>query len=152
MDVIIERLPDLPLDSLAPLVVESEQAGWRFVRRLSDEWAAGANRFDQPGEALFAARVGERLIGVCGLNIDPHAADRWVGRVRRLYVLAEFRRLVEAVLASAQGRFASLRLRTESVEAAAFFEQLGFRRRLGMPDYTHFSVCGQPLLAGGESL
>jgi GNAT superfamily N-acetyltransferase len=158
MNVIIERLPDLPLDSLAPLVVESEQAGWRFVRRLSDEWAAGANRFDQPGEALFAARVGERLVGVCGLNIDPYAADRWVGRVRHLYVLAEFRRLgvgrrlVEAVVASAQGRFASLRLRTESAEAAAFFERLGFRRRLGTPDYTHFCVCGQPLLAGGESL
>jgi GNAT superfamily N-acetyltransferase len=143
MDVVVERLADLPLEALAALVSESEQAGFRFVRRLLDEWVAGANRFDRPGEALFAAMAGGRLIGVCGLNVDPYAADRRAGRVRRLYVLAPFRwlgvgrRLVEAVVASAQGVFASLRLRTESAAAAAFFERLGFQRLVGVPDCTH---------------
>jgi GNAT superfamily N-acetyltransferase len=147
MDVIIERLTDLPPDSLAGLVAESEQTGWRFVRRLSDEWAAGANRFDKPGEALFGARIAGRLVGVCGLNVDPYAADRSIGRLRRLYVLADFRRLgvgrrlVEAVLASARGRFASLRLRTESAAAAAFYERLGFRR-VGYADCTHVVPLG----------
>jgi GNAT superfamily N-acetyltransferase len=66
-----------------------------------------------------------------------------VGRVRHLYVLTEFRRLgigrqlVQAVVASAQSRFGSLRLRTETLEAAAFYERLGFRRRVGVPDCTH---------------
>ena len=55
MDIRIERLTDLPLDSLAALVAESEQGGWRFVSRLGEEWAAGGNRFDRPGEALFGA-------------------------------------------------------------------------------------------------
>ena len=53
----IERLQDLPSDALGALVAESEEAGVRFVRRLLDEWTRGANRFDRPGEALFAARV-----------------------------------------------------------------------------------------------
>jgi GNAT superfamily N-acetyltransferase len=142
MEVTVERLTDLPPDALAALVAESERAGWRFVRRLSDEWAAGANRFDRPGEVLFATRVDGRLVGVCGLNVDPYAADEAVGRVRRLYVLAEFRRigvgrrLVRAVVAAARGRFGSLRLRTESREAAAFYERLGFRP-VGLPDCTH---------------
>jgi len=38
--VIIERLGDLPFDRFGPLVAESEQAGWRFLRRLAEEWGA----------------------------------------------------------------------------------------------------------------
>ena len=41
----------------------SERDGWRFVRRLADVWAAGTNRFDRPGEALFAARVEGSILG-----------------------------------------------------------------------------------------
>ncbi len=143
MDVTIERLSDLPLAALVGLLSESEPAGHRFVRRLVEEWTAKVNRFDQPGEALFAAWAGGRLVGVCGLNADPYTAEPGVGRVRHLYVLAALRRfgigrrLVEAVLAAARGRFAALRLRTDNPEAAAFYERLGFQRRVGVPDCTH---------------
>jgi GNAT superfamily N-acetyltransferase len=142
MDVTIERLSDLPLAALAPLLAESEQAGHRFVRRLADEWATGINRFDKPGEAFFAAWSGERLVGVCGLNVDPYTTDPQVGRVRHLYVLVEFRllgvgrQLVAAVVTSAQGRFAALRLRTDSPKAAAFYERMRFRR-VGAADCSH---------------
>jgi len=107
VEVTIERLTDRLPDVLAALVAESEQAGWRFVRRLADDWTAGTNRFDQPGEALFAAWSAGRPVGVCGLNVDPYILDRGVGRVRRLYVLTEYRRrgvgqrLVRAVIAAA---------------------------------------------------
>src|SRR5947209_17682817 len=110
MDVTVERLTELPPHALAELVAESERGGWRFVRRLADEWADGTNRFDRPGEALFGARAGGRLVGVCGLNIDPYATDAAIGRVRHLYVLADFRgrgvggRPVRAVVAVARGR------------------------------------------------
>jgi GNAT superfamily N-acetyltransferase len=139
----VARLTDLPSTALSALVAESEQAGWRFVRRLADEWALGANRFDQPGEVLFAAWAEGRLVGVCGLNVDPYASDRRVRRVRRLYVLEEFRRrgvgrqLVQAGVAWARGSFAALRLRTESPPAAAFYERLGFRRQTAVADCTH---------------
>jgi GNAT superfamily N-acetyltransferase len=142
MEVGIQRLNDLSLGAFALLIAESERAGFRFVRRLADEWADGVNRFDKPGEALFAAWVGGQLVGVCGLNVDPYVGDDRVGRVRRLYVLAEYRglgigsRLVDAVVRAARGRFLSLRLRTESPAAAAFYERLGFRR-VELPDCTH---------------
>src|SRR5437879_3322856 len=139
----IERLQDLPSDVLGALVAESEEAGLRFVRRLLDEWASGANRFDRPGEALFGARVGGRLVGVCGLNVDPFAADARVGRVRHLYVLLAFRRrgvgrhLVVEVIETARGRFDRLRLCTENAGAARFYEALGFRPSGGAAGYTH---------------
>ena len=143
MNVIVGRLQDLPFDSMARLVAESEQTGWMFLRRLLDEWAAGTNRFDKPGEAIFAAWATGKLIGVCGLNVDPYIGDGRIGRVRHLYVLSDFRRLgvgrrlVEAVVAAARGQFVSLRLRTESAEAAEFYEELGFQRWSEMSDCTH---------------
>jgi GNAT superfamily N-acetyltransferase len=143
MDVVVGRFQDLPIDALDPLITDSEQAGWRFVRRLSDEWASGANRFCKSGEAIFAASAAGTLIGVCGLNVDPYARDRRVGRVRHLYVLSSFRRLgvgrrlVEAVVAAAKGQFVLLRLRTESGEAAEFYEKLGFQRCIEAPNCTH---------------
>jgi GNAT superfamily N-acetyltransferase len=133
----------MPADVMAPLVAESEGEGWRFVRRLADEWAAGSNRFDQPGEALLAAWMADRLVGVCGLNADPYAADPAVGRVRRLYVLRAFRgrgvarRLLQAVIQIARGRFRSLRVRTENPAAGRLYCQLGFVPAVGVADCTH---------------
>ncbi|PYN03818.1 MAG: GNAT family N-acetyltransferase, partial [Candidatus Rokuibacteriota bacterium] len=97
-------------------------------------WAAGVNHFDRPGEALFVARDGERVIGVGGLNIDPYAATGNVGRVRHLYVLAAHRRrgigerITAEIIAAARGRFENLRLRTSNPAAARLYERLGFRR------------------------
>jgi len=138
---IIERVTGPPAGALDDLLAESEREGSRFVRRLFDEWTAGTNRFDRPGEALFAARLGDRLIGVCGLNIDPYAAAPNVGRVRRLYVLTAYRRLgaarhlVLAVLEAARGRFDVLRLR---------YESLGFRPNAETADSTHVLELGSP--------
>jgi GNAT superfamily N-acetyltransferase len=141
--VTIERLTGSPVEHVAELVVESERHGLRFVRRLAEEWTRGANRFDQPGEALFVARIGERVVGVCGLNVDPYAAEPRVGRVRHLYVLSEQRRhgvgrrLVSEVIEVARGRFDRLRLRTEAPGAAQLYQALGFRPSVGTDDCTH---------------
>jgi GNAT superfamily N-acetyltransferase len=130
--VAVDPVRDLSPTALAPLIAESEQEGWRFARRLADEWAAGTNRFDRPGEALFVAWAAESIIGVCGLNADPYAADETTGRVRRLYVLRAYRgrwvggQLVRAVLAAARGRFQRLRVRTKSSEASRLYQRLGF--------------------------
>lgn len=128
-----ERLRDLPSDGLGSLVAESEGSGLRFVRRLVDEWADGRNRFDRPGEALFAAVVDGRTVGVCGLNVDPYAATPGVGRVRHLYILTTHRRLgvgrqlVGEVIAAARGPLDTLRLRTGNPTAARLYEAMGFR-------------------------
>lgn len=135
-------------------MAESEQAGWRFVRRLAEEWASGQNRFDRPGEALFAALVDGRMIGVCGLNVDPYAAGPGVGRVRHLYVRSDCRglgvgrRLVGEVIEAARGRFDTLRLRTENPAAARLYERMGFRRSTGVADCTHLMELAGPRRAG----
>jgi GNAT superfamily N-acetyltransferase len=141
-DYAIVRLEHLP-PGLAEVVAESEAAGFRFLRRLVDEWASGANRFDRPGEALFAAVSGPRVVGVCGLNVDPYAGESGVGRVRRLYVLSACRRqgvgrlLLRAVVAAARGHFRLLRLRAEGEAAGWFYEALGFQACAEVADCTH---------------
>lgn len=122
---------------------KARRAGLRFARRLADEWACGANRFEQPGEALFIARDGGEIIGGGGLNVDPYAADPSVGRVRHVYVSAAYRRrgigarLVSTIVAAARGRFATLRLSTSNPDAARLYERVGFRRHAGAADCTH---------------
>ena len=132
--VLIERLSDLPSDRFAPLVTESEQAGSRFLRRLAEEWAGGQNRFDRPGEALFGARLDGRMVGVCGLNVDPYTTAPRVGRLRHLYVLSACRRLgigarlAEEVIHAAAGPFDIVRLSTQNPAAARLYERLGDRK------------------------
>jgi GNAT superfamily N-acetyltransferase len=156
MEIAVARLYVLPADAFARLVADSEREGWRFVRRLADEWAADTNRFDRPGEALLSAWVDGALVGVCGLNADPYASDPAIGRVRRLYVLGAFRGrgvghlLVQAALQSAGTWFRSVRVRTESAAAGRLYERHGFVPTVGVPDCTHTLVLdttGEPSAA-----
>ena len=139
----IERLTEPPADALGALIAESEQHGLRLVRRLAEEWASRANRFDRPGEALFVARIAGHVVGVCGLNVDPYAAGPTIGRVRHLYVLSAHRRhgvgrdLVTAVVQAARGPFDRLRLRTQNPAASRLYERLGFHPTADVPDCTH---------------
>jgi len=149
--VSIERISDLEAGQVAALVAESEAQGLRFVRRLAEEWASGANRFDRPGEALFVARDEERIVGVGGLNIDPYTTEPTVGRVRHLYVLTAYRRLgigrriVEEIIEAARGRFERLRLSTSNPEAARLYERLGFHPRADIAHCTHaMEMSAQP--------
>jgi GNAT superfamily N-acetyltransferase len=148
MEFTVTRLSDITADIFVSLVAKSEREGWHFLRRLKEDWATGSNRFDQPGEALFAAWVDDVLVGVCGLNSDPYTSIQSVGRVRRLYVLPEFRgrgigrNLVQAVIQSAGDRFRSLRVRTESFAAGGLYEQLGFVSVFDVAECTHTLTLG----------
>lgn len=139
----IVRLQTLPTDLMDELVAESQTAGFRFLRRLVDDWTKGSNRFDQEGEALFVAFSGRRVIGVCGLNRDPYTDRPEIGRVRRLYVLSGFRQqgigrqLLMTVVTAARDHYRLLRLRTENESAGRLYESLGFRVCTGIADCTH---------------
>ena len=145
----VERLEGPPAGSLDALVAESEAEGLRFVRRLVEEWASGANRFDRPGETLLVARQAGQIVGVCGLNEDPYAGAPRIGRVRHLYVRRSVRRLgvgralLGEVLRAAGGSFDHLRLRTENPVAAALYEGLGFRRTTGAAGCSHLLELGR---------
>src|SRR5262249_19189060 len=139
----IERLTHLTPELLATAVAESEARGLAFLRRLADEWINGVNRFDRPGEALFAVREAADIVAVGGLNVDPCTTDPGTGRVRHLYVVAAHRRrghgtaLVSEIIAAARGRFHTLRLSTSNPDAARLYERLGFRRRADVATCTH---------------
>lgn len=137
----IIRRTDLDLAALQRLLDASSAEGFRFLVRFCEEWTSGENRFDAAGEALFLAFANDQLAGICGLNRDPYSLDARVGRVRRLYVLPEYRRcgvggtLLDAVIAHARGFFDLLRVRTEV--AGSLYISRGFRCIDCEPDATH---------------
>src|SRR6188768_3707864 len=79
------------LELFTALLEASETEGYDFVRRVIDQWANGANRFERPGEAPLGSFAGEQLIGVCGLMRDHYLDDPRVARLRNVYVLPGLR-------------------------------------------------------------
>ncbi len=134
---------------LVDLAADANADGRKMVERLIDEWHDGSNRFDAPGEHAYIALVDDRIVGVCGLNVDPFAGDPTVGRIRRLYVAVAHRRqgiataMVHKLETVARPQFRTLHLRTTSPPACAFYEALGFTRITGNPTCTH-SLSLQP--------
>jgi GNAT superfamily N-acetyltransferase len=117
---------------LARLRVEAIEEGFRFVDRLIDDWNAGVNRFDLPGESFLGAFRGDGLLGFCGLNRDPCSAHDATCRLRHLYVRRDTRRagicsaLVQHLLIEGSANFRVVRLRTNSEEAGEFYLRQGF--------------------------
>src|SRR5689334_20397081 len=113
------RLTSLPVE-IEAMSREADVEGHPFVRRLLDEWNAGVNRFDRPGEVLFGAWGNGRFVAVGGRNKDPYVADGSVGRVRHLYVQTAWRqqgigrRLLDEIVAAARVSFRELHLRTRT--------------------------------------
>ena len=142
-EIIISEEFSLPVNEITPVAHEASSEGFTFVQRLLDDYASGENRFDRAGEALFVAREGPRVVGVCGLNQDPYSGDARIGRVRRMYVLPSHRahgtgrRLLESVTDRATASFEDLVLRTNDAPAAAFYERCGFKRIEHPTDTTH---------------
>ncbi|MGC4377726.1 GNAT family N-acetyltransferase [Fictibacillus sp. Mic-4] len=143
MELTIKTMSDLPLHELSMLVLESEGEGYRFIRRLADEYALGINTFNQKGEMMAAAFQG-RMIGFGGLNIDPYLQDPTIGRIRHLYVSPAYRqtgiarRLMELLIKEAKHHFVWLTLRTNNPVAGKFYRRLGFSEEPRFKEATHF--------------
>ncbi len=96
---------------------------------------------------MLLAQYGDRTIGTCGLNFDPYSQSATVGRIRRLYVLTDYRRqgvgrtLVEQVIAEAGNHFEWLHLRTDTSIGDLFYRSLGF-----VPEVTNETVTHTLLL------
>lgn len=124
----------LPADLEEEMLPAAAAEGFVALRWLWDDWRAGTNTFAEPGEAFYVARCDGRLVGVCGVNVDPYAEGQAAGRLRRMYVLPSFRRrgvgrrLVQQAIDGGQRHFHCLRLRTLDEGASAFYEALGFDR------------------------
>jgi GNAT superfamily N-acetyltransferase len=129
------RLNDLPV-GIDVLVEASTGEGFTMVQRLRDEWHSGKNKFDLQGEKLFGAFSDDKLVGICGLNIDPFLKQDNIARLRHMYVMPEFRRrgiankLVNIVLESVDPKFIKITLQSNSKYPGSdrFYEWYGFKR------------------------
>ncbi|KAA6456255.1 GNAT family N-acetyltransferase [Acidobacteria bacterium AB60] len=138
----------LPVPGIEELRQEALSEGYRFLDQLVEDWRAGINRFDAPGE-IFCGCYGPDLVGVGGLNRDPHIDDPSVGRIRRVYIRQGWRNrgigrsLVLSLLAMARANFRIVRLRAENAGAARLYERLGFVP-IDDPGATHLIQLEQP--------
>lgn len=142
----IIRIEAISLEEFHPLLADSREGGYEFLDRLLREYLDGSNRFTAPGEALFGAFSGQRMIAIGGLNRDPYLKEESAGRVRHLYVLASWRgqgvggQLMNCIVAAARLHFGLLTLRTFSERAGKFYCGLGFQTHPEIPGATHHLV------------
>jgi GNAT superfamily N-acetyltransferase len=127
----IRQLLALPPE-VETLRSEAIRQDFGFLDRLVADWVNRTNTFSRPGECLLGGFVAERLIEVGGLNVDPYLSRTNVGRLRRVYVLDDWRRqgigrlLVDRLLDEAKRSFGEVRLGTDTARAASFYVRCGF--------------------------
>lgn len=130
--VTIISVSDTNIYCLTGLAGKACSEGYLFVQRTIHEWDSGKQRFSSHGEGLWQILLDGELIGIGGLSRDPYLNDGFTGRVRHLYILAEFRnkgygkQLLRHILAAASGHFNTLTLYTDNPVAALLYEHLFF--------------------------
>lgn len=145
IDLTILRLDEDNYDPelIAPLLKSSLAEGYNLVLRLVENWESGENRFNKPGEALFAAKHEGRILGVGGRSLDPYLDDNKAVRVRHVYVLPDWRglgvgaALMEKILDVPPGLFTRATLRSLNPVARKFYARLGFEAVDDNPVVTH---------------
>ncbi|MFD0696700.1 GNAT family N-acetyltransferase [Paenibacillus sp. GCM10027628] len=126
------------------LVEQSLAEGHRHIQKLVQEYQSGTNRFNHEGETLLAAVYKGRIVGICGLNRNPFENSNNIGRVRRLYVLKEYRRngfgekLMEGIMDVASLHYKVLVLYTDNPAADKFYKALGFTESSSFEKSTHY--------------
>lgn len=141
--IVIAPTLEMEPEAMSHLLLESLSQGFRFVERLMRDYQSGLNRFDQPGEILLTASVQGGIVGIGGLNRDPYFNDSRVGRLRHLYVESAWRRhsvgrlLVTELIHQASQQYHLLTLRTDTLAANEFYQNLGFRTEPHWEHTTH---------------
>jgi GNAT superfamily N-acetyltransferase len=131
------RTADWP--AFAELVDESVADGFNFMRRFADDFAD----WSRESEIWLTAWRENELAAFGGLTADPYVETARVGRLRHIYVRRKFRRLgvggalVRALERAATNAYDVIRLRTDTVDAAQFYERLGYEVLLGDAHATH---------------
>jgi GNAT superfamily N-acetyltransferase len=130
--LIIRPLASTDLTTLESLAAAAEREGFRFLTRFVGELRETAASLDTAREFFLGAVLDDRLVGVGGVTPDPYIDDLATGRIRHLYVAATYRRkgvgavLMRALEVRACQQYDRLRLRTDTRDAAAFYEHLGY--------------------------
>jgi GNAT superfamily N-acetyltransferase len=114
------------------LRAEAAAEGFDHIERLASEWAAGEQRFDKPGEALFAVFVDGELAGVGAVSREHLEPQLGAMRMRRCYVRRVFRRagvgraLAGAMIQQGLQSTGVLTVNAGTPDAPAFWAAMGF--------------------------
>lgn len=127
--------------AFAVLVAESETEGLGFMRRFADGFP-GPEQHRADAIWLTVWRENE-LVAFGGLTPDPHVDAPRVGRLRHIYVCRRNRRLgvgralVDALERATANAYDVIRLRTDTIDAARFYERMGYAALEGDAHATH---------------
>ncbi len=132
----IKKITHFSLPGFEQLKAESQAQGFNFLNRLEQEWLQGINQFSLVGEGLYGVYQEEKLIAVGGINVNPYTKIQVasIGRLRRFYVLKQWRRqkvgqqLLAHILNKHQAYFTEINLYTNNPKAANFYLQCGFEK------------------------
>ena len=129
----IERSLELPAQ-IDVLIQYSECEGFRFLNRLKQDFQSGTNCFDRIGEALFVVYdQHDTLIAIGGVNQDPLAESKRVGRLCRFYIHPDYRDkkigtyLLMHIEQYVKTYFERLDLFTDTAQAAQFYQSRGYQ-------------------------
>src|SRR5690606_16545365 len=139
----IKKVTDLNTFDITTILESSLSEGYRFIRRLIEEYKNGTNRFDKKGEILLIIELEKQVIGIGGLNIDPYLNEEQVGRIRHIYIDPKHRgkrigkQLVELLVEESSKDFKKLRLLTENPIADQLYQKVGFKKVEGHYKASH---------------
>jgi len=151
VNILIQQVDQLPAQ-IQDLAVVAEKEGFHFIQRLVDEFQQGSNRFNRHGEFLLVAFDGDKLVACGGLNIQisedgdtkqNKETQHKIGRVRRFYVLPEYRNtglgksLLLELEKRAKSNFSALCLSSEK-DAAPFYQKQNYVFVSNHPNYNYF--------------
>jgi ribosomal protein S18 acetylase RimI-like enzyme len=128
----IRPLSAADLPAVRELAREADAEGFRFVWRFVASLELQRVALDAAEEFFLAAVENGHVVGLGGVTPDPYSADPTTGRLRHLYISPGLRRrgigraLIEALETRATLRYQRLRLRTDTPDAARFYERLGY--------------------------
>ena len=63
-NISVVKINELPFAELLPFQMESQKEGFHLINKLITEYKNRTNRFDKPGEVLFAVNFQKELIGI----------------------------------------------------------------------------------------
>ncbi|WP_139371936.1 GNAT family N-acetyltransferase [Bacillus anthracis] len=145
-DMHIQQIENLMKYEFKYLVQESKEEGFKFPKKLINEYENELNTFNKSGECLYGIFQGEKLIGIGGLNADPYTENNKIGRLRRFYIAKDYRRiglgklLLNKLLSHAEKYFKVVVLHTDTKQGDVFYTANGFVKREVYKRSSHYKV------------
>ncbi|MBO1625650.1 GNAT family N-acetyltransferase [Bacillus arachidis] len=140
----IKQIKNLLQVDIIHLIEESRKEGFNFLLKLINEYKNKTNTFSKRGECLYGIFQGDALIGIGGINQDPYAKVKAIGRLRRFYISKECRRkglgnlLLKRILSDAKEHFQIVVLYTDTKQASQFYISNGFMKSERYQGSTHY--------------